>query len=294
MSRILKNYNNKITQVYKGNNIHGGMDIVGTTGTNGLTDTIIAHSAGTIVTVCNTCNQTNSTGSSYGNYVKIKHRNGMYTLYAHMKYGTVNLKVGNTVNKGDILGYMGNTGHSFGAHLHFEVRDSNDVRINPQPYLDVDLPTISTSGNNNNTVASPSIVPKNVIQNAKAIQIWLNSYYKSGLIVDGSLGSLSKKAICKALQIELNRLGANLAVDGSFGPASQGAYTKFVGSLQKNSNSIIVTLWQCIIVAKGLNPKGVDGNMGNGCVAATNLLFKKKGLPQNGIVSSTAIATCIR
>ena len=150
------------------------------------------------------------------------------------------------------------------------------------------------SSNNNNAPTTNFGVSKKVAQNAKAIQIWLNTNYGTGLAIDGSLGQLSKKGMVKALQTELNRLGAKLAIDGSFGSLSQNAFTKYVGCLKKNSNSIIVTIWQCIVVANGFNPNGVDGNVGNGCVNATNLLFKKKGLPQNGIVNSTSIATCVR
>ena len=139
MSRLLKNYSNKITQAFKGINVHGGVDLVGTTGSNSLTDYITAHSTGTVVEVCNTCNATYATGGSYGNYVKIKHSNGMYTLYAHLKYGSISVNKGDTVSEGQVIGYMGNTGHSFGAHLHFEVRDISDKRIDPTPYLDADL-----------------------------------------------------------------------------------------------------------------------------------------------------------
>ena len=53
----------------------------------------------------------------------------MYTLYAHMKYGSVTVKVGDRVSRGQVIGYMGNTGYSFGAHLHFEVRNENDKYI---------------------------------------------------------------------------------------------------------------------------------------------------------------------
>lgn len=55
----------------------------------------------------------------YGNYVVIDHGNGTQTLYAHMSsLGTS----GGSVSKGDLIGYVGNTGKSTGNHLHFEVR----------------------------------------------------------------------------------------------------------------------------------------------------------------------------
>lgn len=72
----------------------------------------------------------------YGNYVMINHgsRNGKnyITLYAHMS--SVKTSVGATVKKGDVVGNVGNTGRSFGAHLHFEIR-INNTPVNPKPYF---------------------------------------------------------------------------------------------------------------------------------------------------------------
>jgi murein DD-endopeptidase MepM/ murein hydrolase activator NlpD len=55
----------------------------------------------------------------YGKYVMIEHNNNLSTLYAHLSRQVV--KEGETVNQGDIIGFSGNTGYSFGAHLHFGV-----------------------------------------------------------------------------------------------------------------------------------------------------------------------------
>lgn len=119
---------------------HNGIDLVGA----GYTlDYIVAHSEGTVVGIVSNINyNTYKAGKPriYGNYVKIKHDDGYYTLYAHLKYGTVAVKNGQRVNKGQVLGYMGNTGYSNGAHLHWEVRDKNNNTIDPTPYLDADLP----------------------------------------------------------------------------------------------------------------------------------------------------------
>lgn len=144
-SRVFKKKGNKITQKYK-SGVHNGIDLVGTGST---LDYIVAHSDGTVVAVRKDCNATYKTGSSYGNYVKIKHNNGYRTLYAHLKYGSVTVKVGDKVKKGQVIGYMGNTGHSFGAHLHFEVRNTNDVKIDPTPYINADLPKVTTASTSN-------------------------------------------------------------------------------------------------------------------------------------------------
>ncbi|UOY91971.1 SH3 domain-containing protein [Ectobacillus sp. JY-23] len=79
--------------------------------------------------------------SSYGNVVFVKHTiNGQLytTVYAHLKSRSV--KEGDTVKSGQILGYMGNTGNSFGQHLHFELHKgewniSKTNAIDPLPYI---------------------------------------------------------------------------------------------------------------------------------------------------------------
>ena len=136
--RVLKVNDKKVTFPFKGAS-HKGIDLVGPGST---LDYITAHSDGDVVAVVSNINY-NTSGSGrriYGNYVKIKHDNGMYTLYAHMKYGSVEVKVGQRVSRGQVIGYMGNTGYSFGAHLHFEVRNENDQYIDPTGYVDADLP----------------------------------------------------------------------------------------------------------------------------------------------------------
>ena len=136
LSRVLYNATNQITQKYNAIS-HKGIDLVKEK--NKVSD-VMAHSEG-IVVACKTgqVRNTNTTGdATYGNYVKLKHNNGMYTLYAHLK--NVNVKKGEKVKQGDLLGEMGETGKAYGAHLHFEVRNEKDVRINPTPYIDADLP----------------------------------------------------------------------------------------------------------------------------------------------------------
>ena len=56
-----------------------------------------------------------------GNRVVIKHKNREYTAYEHLMYKGIKVKIGQKVRKGQLIGYSGNTGYSFGPHLHFEV-----------------------------------------------------------------------------------------------------------------------------------------------------------------------------
>ncbi len=69
---------------------------------------------------------------SYGNYVLIYHGNGLSTLYAHMSERAA--VVGDWVDAGDTIGYVGMTGSAYGYHLHFEVRQDGAVQ-NPRDYM---------------------------------------------------------------------------------------------------------------------------------------------------------------
>ena len=110
-ARVIKGKTATMTQPFhfageKGYNYyHGGVDLTGFNGSYNVTEWILAHSDGTVVDV-----RTNCTGyedGSYGNYVLLKHSNGYFTMYAHLAYGTIQVKYGQTVKKGAALGYMG-------------------------------------------------------------------------------------------------------------------------------------------------------------------------------------------
>ena len=134
--RVLEKGHCEITQGYTNN--HNAVDIVGA---NYTLDYVVSHSDGKVVFYQDGLeNMKGSTGNaSYGNCVKIDHGNGYYTLYAHMIKG-LSVKNGDYVKKGQRLGYMSDSGNAYGGHLHFEVRNKNDEKINPIQYLDSDLP----------------------------------------------------------------------------------------------------------------------------------------------------------
>ena len=72
--------------------------------------------------------------SGYGKITVIRHANGFYSAYAHQSRMLVH--AGSRVRAGELIGYVGSTGHSTGPHLHFEVRRApHGGQVNPVPWL---------------------------------------------------------------------------------------------------------------------------------------------------------------
>lgn len=102
--------------------MHEGIDISAAEGTP-----IMAADSGIVILL-----QSEYESGGYGNYTCIDHGGGLSTCYAHQSgFATSS---GASVSQGDLIGYVGNTGHSFGAHLHFEVR-INGAATDPLGYL---------------------------------------------------------------------------------------------------------------------------------------------------------------
>lgn len=117
---------------------HGGIDIAGA----GIMGTpVVAAADGTVVATNSSCTHnwgksySCGCGGGYGNYVMISHAGGKMTVYGHLTSLTVSS--GQSVSRGQIIGYVGSTGNSTGPHLHYECR-LNGVRYNPMseyPYM---------------------------------------------------------------------------------------------------------------------------------------------------------------
>ncbi len=110
---------------------HGGIDIAGT----GIMGTpVVAAADGTVIASNSSCTHnwgksySCGCGGGYGNYVMISHAGGKMTVYGHLTSLTVS--TGQSVSRGQIIGYVGSTGNSTGPHLHYECR-LNGVRYNP-------------------------------------------------------------------------------------------------------------------------------------------------------------------
>jgi murein DD-endopeptidase MepM/ murein hydrolase activator NlpD len=107
---------------YRWGRMHEGIDIGAAEGTP-----IWAADAGTVV-----LQQSEAESGGYGNYTCLDHGGGLATCYAHQS--AFNVSIGDEVSQGQVIGLVGNTGNSFGAHLHFEVR-INGTAYDPMGYL---------------------------------------------------------------------------------------------------------------------------------------------------------------
>ena len=119
--RITGNYGWRTDPVYGGRAFHGGADIGGL----GYGANIYATNNGTIQKI-------DYSAAGLGNYVIINHNNGYWSVYGHMQRVASNIKEGQTVARGQIIGYLGSTGKSTGPHLHLEIyKGCYLCRINP-------------------------------------------------------------------------------------------------------------------------------------------------------------------
>ncbi len=122
---VTSKYGNR-TYTYKGKKVtgfHHGIDLVASPRNNNAE--IVAFADGVVTMV-------SKTGVQGGKacYVRLKHCNGLQTLYYHLKSGSVVVNVGDKVKKGQKLGIIGKTGTATGIHLHFQI----DTRINGKTY----------------------------------------------------------------------------------------------------------------------------------------------------------------
>ena len=183
--------------------MHNGIDLVARSdkGT-GATDYITAHTGGKVVG--------SGFDNSAGYFVNIQVAANATMSYFHLKAQSP-YKVGDTVKKGDVIGYMGSTGNSTGAHLHWGIKE-NGAWINPTPYLDKDY-----------VEAEKEAVKVNVELNVlkfgtkgdqvKALQrmLYAMGYNLGNSKVDGSFGKMTEAAV-KAYQKKMG-----LDDDGSVG-----------------------------------------------------------------------------
>jgi murein DD-endopeptidase MepM/ murein hydrolase activator NlpD len=97
--------------------MHNGVDLVAPTGTP-----VLAAASGTVVGA--------APNAGYGNWIRIDHAQSVATVYGHLSAFAPGISAGAKVERGQVIGFVGNTGRSTGAHLHFEVI-TNGQAIDP-------------------------------------------------------------------------------------------------------------------------------------------------------------------
>ena len=123
LKRMASGYGYRWHPILKYRKFHAGMDFSAKTGTP-----IMATGDGVVTRVLST--------GGYGKHIVIKHGFGYETLYGHMS--AFNVKKGQKVKRGEVIGFVGNTGLSSGPHLHYEVHKNKKV-MNPVNYYYNDL-----------------------------------------------------------------------------------------------------------------------------------------------------------
>lgn len=116
LRRLASGYGYRVDPFTKARKMHFGMDFSAEIGTP-----VYATGHGKII-------RADARSSGYGKHIRIDHGYGYITLYAHLN--EYNVRVGQEVERGEIIGYVGNTGRSRGPHLHYEVH-LNDAKLNP-------------------------------------------------------------------------------------------------------------------------------------------------------------------
>ena len=123
LTRMASGYKWRMHPILKIRKFHKGMDFTAPPGTP-----IYASGNGKVIR--------SSRSATYGRVVYIDHGYGYTTIYAHMS--KIKAKRGQNVKRGDLIGYVGNTGRSVSAHLHYEVR-KNGKALNPINFYYGDL-----------------------------------------------------------------------------------------------------------------------------------------------------------
>ena len=132
MDRVVFDSTHRITQGY--GNGHRGIDIGWRE--DEAQNKVYSNCPGTVYATLDGVSPGSEYGGGWGNYVLVRHDNGMFSRYAHL-YSGLPVHEGQRVDENTILGTIGDTGRAYGRHLHFEVQmnESSSSRIDPTRYL---------------------------------------------------------------------------------------------------------------------------------------------------------------
>ncbi len=124
LKRMASGFGWRVDPIYRTPRMHWGLDFTAPVGTE-----VYATGDGVVESM-------ETLGWGYGKNIVINHGYGYKTRYAHLS--AFKTKVGQKVNRGQVIGLVGSTGKSTGAHLHYEV-EQNGVKVNPMSYFFNDL-----------------------------------------------------------------------------------------------------------------------------------------------------------
>ncbi|MBQ4140427.1 MAG: peptidoglycan DD-metalloendopeptidase family protein [Clostridia bacterium] len=208
-SRFFKNYGGyKITYpfgervIFGKREHHSGVDLVAVTDEgNAVTDWVVAFDAGEVIEA--------GYNSRSGYFCKIRHDETAVSLYCHFKKDTLKVKKGDRVEKGEVLGYMGSTGRSTGAHLHLGIAIFGEY-VDPEKYFSKELSEV----NRLILTHERKVLRRGAAgEEVRLLQTMLN-FHGASLKADGSFGPATHEAL---LEFQRKRL---LEADGSAGPAT--------------------------------------------------------------------------
>ncbi len=181
---------------------HSGVDLVALAENGGaISDWVTAFDSGEVIEA--------GYNSRSGYYCKIRHDETAVSLYCHFKHGTLKVKKGDRVEKGEVLGFMGSTGRSTGAHLHLGIAFFGEY-TDPEKYFDKSLSEV-----NKLTLTHERKVLKRgaVGEEVRLLQTML-IFHGASVSIDSSFGPATHAAL---IEFQKSR---GLSADGSAGPAT--------------------------------------------------------------------------
>lgn len=210
---------------------HNGCDFVGGNKKISATDHVTAFESGIVTKAVN---DVDGKTPSEGNAVIIDHGNGIKTYYFHLKRGSVTVKKGDAVSGGDIIGYMGNTGNSTGAHLHFGIKINNSW-VDPLPYITGEKDLGFTRSKHYLRTLKRGYKGRDVL----LLQKLLNLYFADSASESASPSPSS---------------GRILEEDGSYGAKTEAAVKKYQSQNGLDADGVFdKKSWSALLSSKGSN-----------------------------------------
>lgn len=191
-------------KVKKGSSNHAGIDIAGGGWPKGVINAIAAIDA-TVIYIYDECHgsrYTNEQGCPpRGNYIKTKNADGNESIYQHLD--SINVKVGDKIKQGQVIGKVGGSGIGTGVHLHFEVL-VNGVPVNPTSYVNVSNPRpMSTSAK---TVSSQKVTIPSDATNIQKVCLVLKANGFPDEAVAGIIGNMQRESTEKVDPKAVNQI----------------------------------------------------------------------------------------